>query len=339
MTTSTTRRPLLRLPKAHLHVHLEGAMRFTTLRELSDRCGVPVGRPGGPFGTFAAFQQLYLAARGVLRSLDDLARLVEEVVEDAAADGAIWIEISVNPQEHRHLAPPDVVLSALIAAGASASAVNRVGVGWLITADRTCSVDLAMEQALLATRFAGDGVVSFGLANDEAAAPPEPFRQAFAVARSAGLLSAPHGGEHRGPESVQGAVGALGAHRVQHGVRAIEDSTLVARLADHGICLDVCPTSNVLLSVVSDLESHPLPHLLSAGVACSINADDPLLFGVGLLDEYELCRSHLGLDDAVLAGCARSSIEHSGAPERVKSQGIDGIALWLRDELENGNTT
>jgi adenosine deaminase len=194
-----------------------------------------------------------------------------------------------------------------------------------------------MEQALLAAQFAGEGVVSFGLANDESAAGPEPFAPAFAVARSAGLLSAPHAGEHRGPESVSGAVDALGAHRVQHGVRAIEDSTLVTRLADRRICLDVCPTSNLLLSVAPDIQSHPLPHLLAAGVACSINADDPLLFGVGLLDEYELCRSDLGLDDATLAACARSSIEHSGAPERVRLQGVEGIASWLREEPEHSD--
>jgi adenosine deaminase len=132
---------------------------------------------------------------------------------------------------------------------------------------------------------------------------------------------------------VWGAVDALGAHRVQHGVRAIEDATLVTHLADREICLDVCPTSNLLLSVVADIESHPLPQLLATGVPCSINADDPLLFGVGLLDEYELCRSRLGLDDASLAACARSSIAHSGAPERVKGQGVAGIEFWLRDEL------
>jgi adenosine deaminase len=335
--TAAALRNLLDLPKAHLHVHLEGAMRSDTLQDLSDHHGVLMPQLGGRFGTFAAFQEVYLAARGVLRSLADLARLVEEVVEDAAADGAIWIEISVNPQEHRNLAPPEVVLESLIAAGDSAGAARGVGVGWLNTADRTCPVDLAMEQALLAAQFAGEGVVSFGLANDESAAGPEPFAPAFAVARSAGLLSAPHAGEHRGPESVSGAVDALGAHRVQHGVRAIEDSTLVTRLADRRICLDVCPTSNLLLSVAPDIQSHPLPHLLAAGVACSINADDPLLFGVGLLDEYELCRSDLGLDDATLAACARSSIEHSGAPERVRLQGVEGIASWLREEPENSD--
>jgi adenosine deaminase len=328
MTTAAPR-DLFDLPKAHLHVHLEGAMRSDTLQDLSDRHGVPMPQLGGRFGTFAAFQEVYLAARGVLRSLADVARLVEEVVEDAAADGAIWIEISVNPQEHRKLAPPEVVLESLIAAGDSAGAARGVGVGWLITADRTCPVDLAMEQALLAARFAGEVVVSFGLANDESAAPPEPFAQAFAVARGAGLLSAPHAGEHGGPDSVAGAVDALGARRIQHGIRAVEDATLVARLADRRICLDVCPTSNVLLSVVPDIESHPLPHLLAAGVACSINADDPLLFGVGLLDEYELCRAAFGLDDATLAACARSSLEHSGAPEQVKLRGVDGVASWL----------
>ena len=109
----------------------------------------------------------------------------------------------------------------------------------------------------------------------------------------------------------------------------MEDPELVTRLADEGICLDVCPTSNVLLAVVPTLEDHPLPALLEAGVRCSINADDPLLFGPGLLEEYELCRDGLGLDDAALAAIAAASIESSGAPDAVKAAGRAGVDTWL----------
>jgi adenosine deaminase len=116
---------------------------------------------------------------------------------------------------------------------------------------------------------------------------------------------------------------------VQHGVRAIEDSSLVADLAARGIPLDVCPTSNVLLDVVADLESHPLPQLLAAGVRCSINADDPLIFGPDILDEYELCRTSLGLSDEQLAACAWTSIEVTQAPEAVKSAARAAIDAWL----------
>jgi adenosine deaminase len=326
--SASTRTSLRDLPKAHLHVHLEGAMRPDTLGEFASRYQVSLPPPRRRFGSFADFHDLYATASGLLRSLDDLGRLVGEVVADAGADGAVWIEPAVHLPNHSRLAPPTVVLETLLTAGAAAAAETGVGVGWLITADRTLSPQLAVEQAEIAVANAERGVVAFGLANDEAASPPARFAQAFRIARDGGLIAAPHAGEHRGPESILGALESLGASRIQHGVRAIEDDGLVTRLAQEGICLDVCPTSNVALSVVPDLRSHPLGSLLDRGVACSINADDPLLFGVGLLDEYALCRDTLGLDDATLAGCARSSVTHSGAPPELKARAGHAIDQW-----------
>jgi adenosine deaminase len=281
------------------------------------------------YGSFADFQELYIAARSVIRSVELLTRLVREVVEDAAADGATWIEPAVNLRGHESLGTDDFVCRTLVEAGRRAAADTGVGVGWLVSADRTKPPALAVEQANVAARFAGNGVVAIGLANDEAASAPEPFGPAFDVARDAGLKSVPHAGEHRGPDSVKGALDALGADRIEHGVRSIEDADLVKRLAEDRVCLDVCPTSNVALSVVPDLKGHPLPQFLAAGVPCSINADDPLLFGVGLLDEYVLCREQLGLDDAALASCARSSFDHSGAPADVKARARQAIDEWL----------
>ncbi len=321
-------RTLVDLPKAHLHVHLEGAMRPATLHELSVGYAVPIPEIGPRFATFADFQELYAAACGVLRSGHDLARLVGEVLEDAARDGAVWIEISVHPTGNRGHGSRAAEMSSLIAAAAEAGRVTGVGVGWVVTANRTHPPGEAADLAHVAADFAGKGVVAFGLANDELAAPPEVFERAFAIAREAGLLSTPHAGEHGGAASVVGAIDVLGADRVQHGVQAVVDVDLVARLARDQICLDVCPTSNLVLSVVPTIEEHPLPHLLAAGVPCSINADDPLLFGVGLLDEYELCRHRLGFDDATLADCARSSLEHSGAPPDLKTRAMRAIASW-----------
>jgi len=327
---TTTLRPLAELPKAHLHVHLEGAMRPSTLFELCARQGDPAPTIGTSYSDFADFQKLYVTARGAIRHGDDLVRLVGEVVEDAASDGAVWIEPAIHLPGHRPLGSEIAVLEMLLDAGHRASRSTGVGVGWLIATDRTLPAELAIEQATLAARYAGEGVVSFGLANDEAACPPEVFAPAFAIARHAGIISAPHAGEHGGPDSVRGALDALGADRVQHGVRSVEDDDLVGRLVDDQVCLDVCPTSNVSLSVVPGLHAHPLPELLDAGVACSINADDPLLFGVGLLDEYAVCREQLGLDDDALAACARSSVRHSGAPADVKTRALQGIDDWLR---------
>ena len=172
-------------------------------------------------------------------------------------------------------------------------------------------------------------MVGLGLADDETRGAAEHFAEAFGVARDAGLIRAPHAGEHGGPDSVRRAVDALGAQRVMHGVRSVEDADLLRRLADENVTLDVCPTSNVVLSVVPSLADHPLPKLLEAGVPLSLNADDPLFFGSNILAEYELGRHSFGLDDTTLAHIARCSIRASGAPEPVKSAALAGIERWL----------
>ena len=304
-------------------------MRPGTLAELAAAAGVAVPTIRG-FGSFSAFSDMYVAACDVLRTDDDLRRLVDEVVADAAAAGAVWVEPATYVPHHRERLGSDehileVILDELTAAGIR----HGIGTGLLIAADRTLDPSDAIEQAQLAVRYAADGVVSFGLHNDEEGHPPEPFRAAFDVARSGGLLSTPHAGELEGPASVAGALRTLGADRIQHGVRAVEDPDLVVQLADLGVCLDVCPTSNVLLSVVPSIDAHPLPDLLAAGVRCSLNADDPLLFGPGLLEEYELCRTAMGLDDHAFASIARASIDASGAPDALKIHTNHDVDLWL----------
>lgn len=304
-------------------------MRPRTLHELASTYGITVPQVRG-YGSFAAFADMYLAACRVLRSPDDLARLVREVAEDAAEAGATWVEPAVYLARHRvRLGDEAAVLEIVLDAAGRAASETGVGVGIMVTADRTLPPDDAVRQARVAARYAGRGVVSFGLANDESRFPPEPFTEAFAIARSAALISAPHAGELAGPASVRGALDALGAQRIAHGVRAIEDPALVRELAERRVCLDVCPTSNLLLGIVPSLEQHPLPALLAAGVRLSLNSDDPLFFGAGLLAEYELCRSVFELDDAALATIARCSIEASGAPAALKTTGLGKIASWL----------
>ncbi|MCU1427405.1 MAG: adenosine deaminase [Actinomycetia bacterium] len=319
------------LPKAHLHVHLEGAMRPSTLQELAADAGIPIPEIRG-FGSFSAFAGMYVAACQVVRTPAHLRRLVLEVVEDAAIDGAVWVEPATYVPHHRErLGSDEDVLEIVLDAAAAAAAQFGIGVGVMVAADRTVDPQDAIEQARLAVRYRDRGVVSFGLANDEAIGPPEDFAAAFAIAREDGLLSTPHAGELAGPESVLGALDALGADRVQHGVRAVEDTELVKRLADSPVCLDVCPTSNVLLAVVPRLADHPLPTLLDAGIACSLNADDPLLFGPNLLEEYELVRREFDFDDAQMAFIAQCSIDASGAPPTLKRETAAEITQWLRD--------
>ena len=322
-------RDLLALPKGHLHLHLEGGMRPSTLAELAAAAGIPVPVVSG-FGSFTAFADMYVAACAVIRTPDDLARLVDEAVEDAKLAGAVWFEPSFYAPHHRDTFGADeetleIVLDAL----AASARRHGVGCGLMVASDRTAPVDLAIEMAELAVRFAADGVVSFGLANDEVLGAPEVYAPAYDIIRSAGLLSTPHAGELCGPESVRGALDALGADRLQHGVRAVEDPALLERLAEEEVCCDVCPSSNVLLSVTPDLAGHQLRAMLDAGVPCSLNADDPLLFGPGLLEEYEVCRTEMGLTDDQLATIACASIEHSGAPDALKAGALADIDDWL----------
>jgi adenosine deaminase len=299
------------------------------MRELAAEAGTTVP-PVRPYRTFSDFMAMITAAQSVIGSIDDLRRVVAEVVEDAAVAGARWVELSLWPGcLGGRLGPDDELLAIVVEAGRAAAAVHDVGFGLMVAANRDCGPEAALHTAEQAVRFAGRGVVSFGLDGDEARYPRAPFAGAFSLAQEAGLVSAPHAGEFAGPPSVLAALDALAADRIGHGVRAVEDPALVRRLAADGVCLDVCPTSNVRLGVVTAMEAHPLLRLLESGVRCSVNADDPLLFGSGLLDEYVVCREVLGLDDEVLSTIAATSLTASAAPSEIVAHGLAGIRAWL----------
>ncbi len=322
-------RDLRQLPKAHLHLHLEGAMRPATLAELAAEAGVPTPPIRG-YTSFDEFGLQYRAASALIRTEEHLRRLVREVVDDAAEDGAVWVEPHFYPPRYAgQLGSAEEALEIVIDEGRRAAAARGIGCGWIVSALRDFEVVQAIGLADLAAKYAGSGVVAFGLAADEALFPPEPFAEAFAIARDAGLISAPHAGELAGPASVYAALDALGAQRICHGVRAVEDPALVERLAADQVVLDICPTSNVMLAVVPSIEEHPLVRLLDAGVRCSLNGDDPLLFGPGLLAEYELVRESMGLADEQLAQLARSSLVGSGAPRDLLDDAVDQVEEWL----------
>jgi adenosine deaminase len=320
-------RSLASLPKAHLHLHLDGAIREQTLRELSAE--PPVLPAGRRYSSFAVFMDAIAACHDALSSAAALRRIVGEVIEDAVRDGAVWVEVSLWPGLFRgRLGPESEAVLRVLEAGRSAAEGAGVGFGLMIAANRHAGPAAATATAQLAVGLAAEGVVSFGLDGDEAAFPPAAFAGAFAVAKAGGLLSTPHAGELLGPESVAAALDLLHADRILHGVRVIEDKAQLSRLAASGVCLDVCPTSNFRLGV-SDPGSHPLPALLAAGVRCSVNADDPLLFGTSLLQEYELCRAQFSLSDHEMAGIAATSIAASGAPDAAKAAATADVARWL----------
>ena len=314
-------RDLRALPKAHLHLHLELGMRPATLRDLCAKYDRAVPETRG-YGSFAVFNDMCIAATELLRDRDDWARLADEICADHVAAGCVYVEPSFWAGNHRDKFESDqAAWEAVLDVFAEASERHGIAVGLMAPVDRVVDTpEAAVELAGLAVSLRDRGVVSFGLHNDEVGHPAAPFVEAFRIARDGGLLSTPHAGELEHGGYVADALDLLGADRVQHGIRAVEVDGLVERLAAQQICLDICPTSNLMLGVVADLAEHPLPTLLAAGVPCSLNADDPLLFGPGVLEEYERARQELGLDDEQLAGMARASIDHSGAPDQVKEQ-------------------
>ena len=270
------RRDLRSLPKAHLHLHFTGSMRHETLLELAERDGIrlpdqlvsewpPQLSAADEKGWFR-FQRLYDVARSVLRTPDDVRRLVREAAEDDARDGGGWLEIQVDPSGYAArfggvTAFTDLVLDCV----RDASETTGVGIAVVVAANRTRHPLDARTLARLAAQYAGRGVVGFGLSNDERRGSTADFAPAFRIAERAGLTLVPHGGELRGPEHVRVCVDDLHAQRLGHGIRTAEDPDLLARVVDAGIALEVCPVSNVALGVYSDLTSVPLPTLLEAG--------------------------------------------------------------------------
>ena len=276
------------------------------------------------------FQRLYDAARSVVRSEADVRRLVREAAEDDAREGSGWLEIQVDPTSYApHLGGLTPAVEVVLDAAREASEAVGTGVGVVIAANRTRHPLDARTLARLAAMHAGRGVVGFGLSNDERRGRTEDFAPAFRIAARAGLLSVPHGGELGGPGNVAACLDRLGADRVGHGVRSVEDPGLLDRLAAAGTTLEVCPASNVRLGVYASAADVPLRRLRDAGVPVALGADDPLLFGSRLLAQYETARSVHGLDDVALAELARCSVRGSVAPDDVRSRLLAGIDAWL----------
>jgi adenosine deaminase len=331
---------LVELPKAHLHLHFTGAMRHATMLELADEHGIHLPealRSPRPVHVPAAadergwyrFQRMYDVARSVLRRERDVRRLIQEVAEDERAEGSAWLEIQVDPSGYAGRFGGLVDFTELVLDAVGRSSVRTgVGIAVVIAANRTKHPLDARTLARLAARYAGYGVVGFGLANDERRSRTEDFAPAFRIAERAGLVAVPHAGELEGPASVRAAVEQLRARRLGHGVRAAEDPELVAELARRGITCEVCPSSNVSLGVYPDLATVPIRALVDAGVPVALGADDPLLFGDRLVAQYRTARDIHGLDRTELAGLARSSVTASRATSAVRAAILSGVDAW-----------
>jgi aminodeoxyfutalosine deaminase len=316
-------------PKIELHVHLEGTVRARTLLQIARRNGVPLpadseaGLAGlYDFRDFAHFIDTWVITTSALRTAQDFRQVVVEYAAEAAGHGAVYLEGIFTPAEAVARGAGWDEVYAGYCDGAQ-EARERHGVEVRLTPDipRGFPQDLAELTARHAIAYRDRGVVGLGLGGLEAEFPPEPYAAVFALARDGGVPAVPHAGEAAGPASIRGALDALGAVRIRHGIRAIEDPGLVAELAARQIVLDVCPVSNLRTGVVTSLAEHPLPALLAAGISCSISTDDPAMFGTDLSADYQAAQE-LGAtpEDCYLAGLAGALCD-DGTRETLQKTG------------------
>ncbi|PZU49200.1 MAG: adenosine deaminase [Arsenicicoccus sp.] len=338
-------RSLLALPKAHLHLHFTGSMRVDTVRELADKHGLrlphaltsqwPPELSGHDERGWFRFQRLYDAARAVVRDEADMRRIVREAAEDDAAEGSRWLEIQVDPTSYApFLGGLTPALEIVLDEARSASAQTGTQVAVVVAASRMKHPLDARALARLAARHAGDTagtVVGFGLSNDERRGWTGDFEPAFRIAAKAGLASVPHAGELLGADHVQVALDHLLPDRLGHGIRAVEDEAVLGRVVEEQVTLEVCPGSNVALGVYPSLSAVPLRRLLEVGARVALGADDPLLFGTRLADQYVSARMDHDLPDSAVAQLARGSIEGSAAPPETKRELLRQVDDWLAD--------
>ncbi|MFO7647289.1 adenosine deaminase [Halomonas campaniensis] len=314
---------LKRLPKAELHLHIEGSLEPELMIALAERNGVALPyasveevRAAYDFQDLQSFLDLYYQGMGVLRTAEDFHDLAMDYFRRAHAEGVVHVEMHFDPQAHlvRGIELP-VVMEGL-------SLARR-------HAERELGLSTALIMAFLRDRDAAEAMAvleqaapywemldAVGLDSAERGHPPSKFVEVFERAARLGIPRVAHAGEEGPPEYIREALDLLDVCRIDHGVRCLEDPELVTRLRDEGMVLTVCPLSNVRLRVVERLADHPLPQLLEAGLRVTLNSDDPAYFGGGLLTNYLACHEAFGWSEEIFIQLAGTAIESAFVSDR-----------------------
>lgn len=315
------------IPKAELHLHIEGTLEPELMFELAERNGVELRfgsveevRAAYEFSDLQSFLDIYYEGAAVLRRQRDFHDLTRAYLERAAADAVRHVEIFFDPQTHTDRGVPfETVLDGIHAALVEGE--RRLGITWrlILCFLRHLSAGAAMQTLERALPHR-DRIVAVGLDSAERGNPPEKFVEVFDRARAEGFLAVAHAGEEGPPEYVRQALDLLRAERIDHGVRCVEDPELVARLAADRVPLTVCPLSNVRLRVFDDMADHVLGQLLDAGVVVTLNSDDPAYFGGYVNANFIAAQEALGLTRDEIVRLARNSFEASFLDEARRAR-------------------
>ncbi len=327
------------LPKAELHVHHVGSASPRIVAELAERH--PGSVPSDPeelaayfeFRDFSHFIEIYLAVVGLIRTPEDIRLLTYEVAREMAEGQQLrYAELTCTPYTSVVAGVPiegytEAIEDARVAAERDFGLVLQ----WVYDIPGESGVPAADATLGYALDHAPDALVGFGLGGPEAGVSRPQFRPHFEAARAAGLRSVPHAGETTGPETVWDALRELGAERIGHGTSAAQDPALLAHLAETGVPLEVCPSSNIATRSVATLDEHPIVAFRDAGVTLTVNTDDPPMFGTTLNREYEIAAGLLGLDEQGVADLATAAVDQSFAAESVRARIRGEIEAYVAD--------
>jgi adenosine deaminase len=336
------------LPLIELHRHLDGNVRLETILDLGRKHNLslpawdleglrPYVQVTGPQPGVMAFIGKFQWQVGVMVDFDAIRRIAYENVADASKDGIDYIELRFSPwfMAEPHKLDPAGVVEAVFAGVSAGQQDFGVKVNLIGILSRTYGPDIAAKEldALLGQR---KRITALDLAGDEAHFPAEWFREHFRRARQAGWHITVHAGEIAGPESVWEALRGLGAERIGHALRAVEDPSLLDYLCAHQIGVESCLTSNVQTSCVPDYPAHPLRRFLEAGIPATINTDDPAISGIGLAHEYDVAAPAAGLTPAQIRQAQRNAVEVAFLPDGGRAALLENHVKKLREPHPGG---
>jgi aminodeoxyfutalosine deaminase len=316
------------LPKAELHLHLQGAASVQTVLGLARRhpeVGVPTEaallRDFYAFTDFAHFIEVYISVNRLVRTAEDVKALVTGLGRDLALTQVRYAEVTVTPDSHLQMGiAPEAIADALDQGRAEVLTDHGVELAWIFDIPGELGLDSGVRTLDWVQRHRPEHSVGFGLGGPEIGVSRAQFREVFAQAVDLGLRSVPHAGETTGPQTIRDSLDILGAVRIGHGISAAQDADLMAELVDRDVVLEVCPTSNLRTRAVTRLEDHPLMILRAAGVRVTLNTDDPGMFDTDLNREYLAANQVFGLDAAELADLAREAVHASFAGTETRTR-------------------